>query len=615
MVKEDIPSMTLRNATAAIVVIASWMGLATGLVEGVGWLVLQRLGRLTQLGTDVIWIAPVLDCLVLVAVGLVVGVAYRLMSDRLWWPMALFAVGGAAAINFVSLTLGTYVYRWVLVIVAAGLAVTFVRLVRHREERAVSFFRRTLPVLGVVVLLTFLGLETYQGLRERSLEASLGEAEAGEPDVLVLVVDALRADHLSSYGYERNTSPFLDELAADGVLFQRAISASSYSLPSHASLLSGLYPNEHGVEWLEFKVFEDAPYPSIAEAMYERGYRTGAFSANPFWFTREQGFGRGFIRFEDYYHSIADMFYRTVFGNNFTTVKLLLGFDQVPARKLAPESTDRVLDWVLADDRPFFAFVNYFDVHAPYTPPQPYRSRFSELEAPGGILNWLLERQGDTYLTPAERQSEIDGYDGAIAFVDDEIARLVERLRTARPDHDLLIVLTSDHGEAFGEHGGYLHARSLYREELHVPLIVHGPGVPSGVRIDRPVTQVALPATILDLVSDGAAATLGSPSLTTLWADQAAAGAWPYPLAEAGERDWASESFPMHHGDMKSLFTPDLHFIAHETLPDELYAWADVNEKEDLAEDPRYTTIVGELSGLLPPWSTSSAEREFLRVR
>jgi glucan phosphoethanolaminetransferase (alkaline phosphatase superfamily) len=259
------------NDATNLVVVALWTGLVTGLVEGAGWLILQQFDRLTQLGTQIVWIAPILDSLVILAVALVLLLPGRLVPRRLWWPTALFAVTGAGAINFVSLVLGTYVYRWVLVIVAMGLATTAVRVLLRYESGALRMMRRTLPALAGTVGVLFVAVQGSYALRERSLTSALPDADAGAPDVLVVVLDALRADHLSSYGYSRPTSPFMDELAAGGVLFERAISASSYSLPSHASMLSGLFPYEHGVEWLEFKVFEDAPYPSIAEAMYDRG--------------------------------------------------------------------------------------------------------------------------------------------------------------------------------------------------------------------------------------------------------------------------------------------------------------------------------------------------------
>ena len=136
-------------------------------------------------------------------------------------------------------------------------------------------------------------------------------------NILVILVDTLRADHLSCYGYKRETSPHIDRIAHQGVLFENAFAPSSYTLPSHASLLTGLYPYEHGVEWDTPTTLFDAPYPILGDAFQSQGYRTAAFSANIYWFTRALGFGRGFIHFEDYFQSISDMIFRTLYGRVF----------------------------------------------------------------------------------------------------------------------------------------------------------------------------------------------------------------------------------------------------------------------------------------------------------
>lgn len=571
-----------------VVVTAVCLGILVGILEGAGWVTVQRLGRLTPTWTQVLWIAPVLDGLVFLAVGCGLALLLRLARWRWLRVVAFFVLFALSAAVLTSVSIGPYIQRPVLALLILGIASALYRVHASREAAATRWFRRMLPyAIGAVVLL-IVGIQGFYAVRERVETRSLAEAPAGVPDVVVVVIDALRADHLSAYGYERPTSPFIDELATGGVLFERAIAASPYSLPSHASLLSGLIPSGHGVEWLAYDAFRDGDYPSIAEAMRDLGYRTGAFSANPFWFTRKQGFGRGFLRFEDIYHTPADMAYRTVFGNNFQTVKFALGFEALPGRKLGTFNTDRVIDWATADaDRPFFAFINYFDVHAPYTPPQPYRSRFSDSPTPpGGILNWEVGRKGAMQLTPEQRQSEIDGYDGAIAYVDAEIRRLLETLRAARPGRETLVIVTSDHGEAFGEHGGYLHARSLYREELHVPLILNGPGVPAGLRIDRPVSHLGIAGTILELVTGRPPTQFGERSLVRLWTDPAAAERWPMPVAEAAQRDWVDPSFPMRHGYMASLVSPEWHFIYHETLPCELYGWDDPREQVNRMGDP-----------------------------
>jgi len=579
---------------------AVWAGLVIGLVEGIGWLIIQRFDRLTGVWTQVLWIAPVVNGLVFLGLGLALMLGLRWLPAHWRSRTAVFSVAAATATNFVGLLLAHRVHTAVLPILILGIAVALTRLYERAPARALRLIRRTMPAVAVVVVAMFMGVQGYYGLRERAEVRALSATDGSLPDVVVVVIDALRADHVGSYGYHRPTTPFLDRLASEGVLFERALAPSPYSLPTHASLLSGLLPYQHGVEWLQFNVFGKSEYPSIAEALRDRGFRTGAFSSNPFWFTREEGFGRGFIRFEDFYHSMADMAYRTVFGKVVERFQPRLGFEEIPARKRAEEGLDRVLDWVGSDTtHPVFAFINLFDVHDPYTPPQPYRSRFSDQEAPGGILNWRIERD-ELELTPAQLESEIAGYDGALAYVDDQLRRFQAELQARRPGRELLLIVTSDHGEAFGEHGAYLHARSLYREETLVPLIVTGPGVPAGFRTARPVSNSAIPATILDLVFQGQVETFGSPSLSPLWgSDSAVVATWPYPMAEAEQRDWVNPQFRVRHGDIRALLSPAWHYIAYESLPEELFAWADSLDSMNRAAEPGLEDVLAEFRALL----------------
>ena len=150
--------------------------------------------------------------------------------------------------------------------------------------------------------------------RSSKLPAAAGDA----PNVLVIVVDTLRADHLSSYGYARPTTPNIDRIATEGVLFENAVATSSWTFPSHASLLTGRYQYEHGMDKIREmpavggNAFSANGLPTLGEVLMQKGYRTGAFSANRTYFTHDLGFGRGFIHFEDYFHSPSDMFVRTL---------------------------------------------------------------------------------------------------------------------------------------------------------------------------------------------------------------------------------------------------------------------------------------------------------------
>ncbi len=244
-------------------------------------------------------------------------------------------------------------------------------------------------------------------MRWRHLPAAAPDA----PNVLVIVVDTLRADHVSSYGYARPTTPNLDRMAQQGVRFDNAISPCSWSLPSHVSLLTGLYQFEHGVgsvqpePWLGWGNKGMGGFPTLGEALERRGYRTGAFSANRTYFSRDLGFGRGFVHFEDYFQSASDAFVRTLYGREFARIYLKrsdhslvkrtlrrLGFTSLldqdaegsgsyggafGVRKRADVVNQEVMEWIDRDrQRPFFAFLNYFDVHDPYGGPRSLSQTF-----------------------------------------------------------------------------------------------------------------------------------------------------------------------------------------------------------------------------------------------
>ncbi len=596
-------------AAATILALALWFGVGTGLVEGATFLVLPALNRMMGVWWSILWISPAVDLVVFGAIGLAFAGAAKLFPT---WPTVRMAAWAFAFLaGAVTLTLAgyEYVHSVACLILAAGLATVFVRGIRRREAATLAFVRRRWRAPLAVVATVFLAVEAAQWVQERAAVARLPAAAAGSPNVLVVVVDALRADHLTCYGYARPTSPNIDRLARSGVVLERAFSTAPYTLPSHASMLTGRYPHEHGVEWTAARAMLTCPYPTLGEALQARGYRTAGFSANTFWFTRELGFGRGFSRFEDVFHSAEDRVLRTFVGRVFESVVLRrLGWDDIPARKRAPETNRSVLSWIDRDrGRPFFAFINYMDVHDPYRPPEPFRSRFSPGSSPGGTINWRIGRD-DPPLTPQQLQSEIDAYDGAIAFADHHLGQLLAALEDRGLGNDTLVVVTSDHGEAFGEHGMLLHGHSLYREEIHVPLIVSYPGrVPAGERFSEPVTNAAIPATVLSLQPAPDHTTFPGPSLASLWQGPTSAPGRPL-LSELGQRDWVMEKFPVRHGWMRSLIDPDWHYIQHQTLPGGLYdLQADPREQDNQADRPDRKAVVDQfrqrLQVLRPPFT------------
>jgi len=447
-------------------------------------------------------------------------------------------------------------------------------------------------------VLAVIGIQGNRRLQENRAIAALPSAAANAPNVLVIVVDTLRADHLSSYGYSRPTSPNIDHVATQGILFENAISSSSWTFPSHASLLTGRYPFEHGMEKIRpmpifgnSDAFSLGGFPTLGEALIRRGYRTGAFSANRTFFTRDLGFGRGFIHFEDYFHSIRDMLARTLYGRELVGLYVqriqrslkreLLGYGQgFGPRKHADAVNREVINWIDRDPgHPFFIFLNYLDVHEPYGSPASYPKP-----------DW-------------NRGTPTDKYDDGIRYVDDYIGRLLQELDEKGLGKNTIVIITSDHGESLGQHGLAHHAIALYRELIHVPLIIDYPGrLPTGLRLSQPVTNTAIPATIVELLGGSDQSTFPGPALNALWKTPGTKPAWPDSLSEVARRDiFSDENKAVSHlvpttfdGPMKSIVTPHWHLIIHKDLGDQLYDWThDVDESNNVihtAVGQKYTS-------------------------
>jgi arylsulfatase A-like enzyme len=389
--------------------------------------------------------------------------------------------------------------------------------------------------------------------------------------VLWIVIDTLRADHMSLYGYERETDPYLASLAAHSVVFDNAYATSSWTLTSHASLFTGRWPYEHKADGGRHL---DDTYPTIAEALAARGYRTGAFSGNFETVTSRWGFARGFHHFEDYYQTLPQLTVSSFYGRflEYYVLHKVFGMQFSIDRRWAPSVNRSALDWIAQDtDKPFFVFINYYDVHAPYISPE--RARFSQYENPGGLVNtdWTT---ADIYnpKTPEQIQGEIDAYDGGIYYTDQQIKQLMEEMQQRGWLDNTIVVITSDHGELFGEHGLWEHHNSLYRPVIHVPLILwYPPAVPQNLRIETPVSNAALPATMLDLLGEAAQDLFPGPSLADLWRDPASAVRFPNPIAEMAESPWVNPNHLSIKGDMVTVLSEDWQYIEHEYNGVELY--------------------------------------------
>ncbi len=586
-----------------VVVIALAFGLLTGLGEGTGLLTFQKLKWLnwsiaiTAVTPEILWVSPLFDCLLFGAAGLLLAGLWSLVPRRPVVQWSFFVFCSFMFFDWLSIT--GKVKNSVALVLAVGLAAASTRWFAKHAERLIRSIQRSLPWLGASTLLIFASVQGGGWLRERIATSELPPPSPGSPNILVIVLDTVRADHLSLYGYRLATTPNLERFAAQGTVFEEAFSSSSWTVPSHVSLLTGHYPREESQSQYELS----SRFPTLPEEFARRGYRTGGFSGNTFHFTRQRGFARGFLHFEDFFHSISDMASRTIYGRKFCRMVLTrLGFMDIPGRKTADQVNREALNWIdAAKDRPFFVFLNYFDTHDPYLPPEPYRSRFSVPpnpggKPPGGVINELLNGD-EAPVSQAQLITEQQAYDGALSYLDDWIGKLLAALEERGLVNNTIVVITADHGESFGEHG-ITHGKTLYREVIHVPLMIRWPGhVPAGLRIRQPVTNAALSATLVDLLSPERKITFPGPPLTQLWKTSDSAASWPDPIAELEQKHFdVLKKFRIYYGDSKSLITDRWQYIQTENAGDELYDWdQDPIEVVDRVNDPDASTVRSDL--------------------
>jgi len=317
------------------------------------------------------------------------------------------------------------------------------------------------------------------------LPLGCGRESRRPPNVLLLVVDALRFDHVGAYGYERDTTPTIDKLAGESVLFTRAYSPGNSTRSSVPAMLTSLYPAATGVERHE-DVLHSA-VPTLAEALARAGYATAAFVTNPS-LRPEVGFGRGFDVYD----------YNPRLEGTASTAERF---------ETATRLQTRALEFLRGvEQRPFFVYIHYRDVHGPYVPPEPYDRRYWDPDAPIAAQRALTDDEyqklgGGKRLDGLQTlEHYVSQYDGEVRYTDDRIAEFLAELDRSGRLENTVVIVTADHGEAFLEHGDWGHGDELYEEELHVPLIFRLPGRRhAGSRIDVPVSGVDLWPTLAGL--------------------------------------------------------------------------------------------------------------------
>ena len=362
--------------------------------------------------------------------------------------------------------------------------------------------------------------------------------------MLLVSIDTLRADRLGCYGYGRDTSPALDRFAAErAVRFANAVAESSWTIPSHVTLLSGLHPRSHGVTRPGLAPASDVPL--LAERLAEAGYYTFAVTGGG-WLAEEQGFARGFASF----HATEEPFARAL---------------------------ETARDYVRHRARrgPWFAFLHTYDVHCPYDPPEPWFSMFESpeaeaLEVAGRCGNPDFNELG---LSAAQERYLADRYDGGVRRTDDALGAFLAFLADEGLLSNTVVVITSDHGEELGEHGRIGHEETVFAEALRVPLLVAGPGVHPGVSHD-PVGLTDVVPSVLELLGLAPAPELDgvsfAPRLFEPGLVEAGSGAAPF----AGDGRYSSLSWK---AELDSWLSPTEHLIVDRTTGTHAYYRLDVD--------------------------------------
>ena len=354
-----------------------------------------------------------------------------------------------------------------------------------RAFKAVAIPLAIMAILGISLILI------NRKISLTLLSNNAGTMVDNKINIILVVMDTTRRDHLSCYGYERKTTPNLDELVKESLLFTNAYSPSPWTLPSHASIMTSLYPSSHGSHYNvnssstpAVSTLDDSNI-TLAEILSQNEYKTagvvGATFCHSFF-----GLAQGFDYYNDDFGMIDhDLNHYSVFRIVtllFPLNKFLIHHSYHGIRR-ASELNKIVFPWLKKNNRhPFFLFINYFDAHWPYSPPPPYDTLYK-----GKNQQLIIDNYGSDWnlyaavinknhdLTDKERAHLLSQYDGEIAYLDNHIGELLEELKSLNLYDESMIIITSDHGESFGEHNLMDHGRALYEELLHIPLIIKYP--------------------------------------------------------------------------------------------------------------------------------------------
>ena len=591
---------TTRETTRHL---AWWEPLALAVALGtcagwVQWLVVAYRQHVrhefTWTSRDLVWMSPLGNVAILCVPA--VGVALLCVVRRRWMSRA---VGTAlvSVVAMVSVLLNIAgLHPYAVALLGAGLGAQIGRMAARSDVRARRWTWRA-AALGTLASAAGFAFSDSQG-------GPAGVApRTDSPNVLIIILDTVRAASTSLHGYARSTTPALTRLAREGVWFDWAIAPSAWTLPSHASMFTGRAASTLSTSWRRPL---DAAFPTVAEALSRAGYATGAFVGNLYYTHYESGLGRGFQVHRDFRRSRLQVLWSTTLGHTPLLDRLLWGrhspneilrtlqaFELRSAagrgqvRPLGAEVVTEFLDWQQqVQGRPFFAFVNLYDAHEPYEPPTNYRTIFAPV--PG----------------------EQDLYDSGIRYADDQVARIVDALRRRHALDNTLLIVTADHGEQWGEHGLHNHGNSLYLPLVHIPLVIRFPSrVRPGDRVREPTGLARLAATILDATQVPGP---GIPGVSLFTPGLQA----PVVTETEGLNPASSAGSPADRGSLASIVRDSLQFIRNGDSTYQLFnVVRDAAQARDLVNTPEGCAIAVALDSILRTVSRVPATPAFAQSR
>ncbi len=604
--EEPEPPAPAKHPAAAfsppmIVIVAVWMGLVTASIElfifWFRWRFIDATALSSlQLNQHAMWMVPLSDAVIFAGAGLGVAVLARLTHSR---RVAGLGVAALCALAVYALLL---TYRGLSSLacgaMSAGVGFRLGLLILAHPRSCRRVILATAPVLVGATVLAW----SMEPSRERLAGHGLPPAPAGAPNVLFIVMDTVRAESLGADSQGRTIAPVLDRLARRGVRFEQARSSAPWTLPSHASMFTGRLPHELSTR-LDQPL--DSTYETIAEFVHAHGYDTAGFVANTFFCSRWFGLARGFVHYEDVAIDAREIFRSSGLGRSITRKLSTSPNDRPTAyfeRKDATTINAELMGWLRRrpKGRPYFAFLNYYDAHDPYLTPEEEGRRSSRASRSAAELDVLRDwhRTSRNGVRPEHVRLARESYEECIGYLDRQIGRLLEGLEAMGALENTIVVITSDHGEEFGEHGFFGHGQRLYSQVLHVPLLLIAPGrIPRGRRIATPVSLSSLPATLVDLLGLSTSSPFPGGSLARYWNGRGHRGASmdALVLSEIDDDDGRRREGP----PARAIVSEGKVYIHSDGEREELYdLWSDPSETHDLSHDPANQEILARLRRL-----------------